>query len=238
MIEAGIYSVILKWGLETLSGVVRDKDPQHIQIILEAIKLRNNIVQKRFEYAWAAAQDVLDLVLELEQELASVIAATPAHENRTERTKAFLAKLNEDFHPAYLRKLKKLRGKFEATNDLFSAYSLEFFAMLSFENVKKLIKANEAEKLADVARLYRQLWDTYSTVMLTLIRVSSSDIRFWVTDVTYSGVAETYARHDRREIEKVFTSGTKGNWALSLEHHVRVTEFWESVGSDTPKTET
>ena len=234
VIEAGLYSVILKWGLDTVSSVIRDKDPQHIQIVLEAIKLRNSIVQKRFEYSWAAAQDVLDLVLELEIDLKKLVDETPAHENRAERTRAFLAKLGEDFHPRFLRRLKKIRGKFEATNDLFSAYSLEFYGFLSLENAKRLIKHSEADRLSDVARLYRQLWDTYATVMMTLIRVSSSDIRFWVTDATYSDIAERYAKHDRAEIEKLFVSKAPVNWALSIEHHVMVAEFWESVQ---PKSE-
>lgn len=230
MAEAGIYGILLKWGLETIAAIVRDKDPNHLEILLEAIKTRNAIVLKRFDYAWSAVQEVNDLLFELDTELTAFVREFKEgiQKAKDRRASRLLARLQDDFHPAYYRKLRKLRCKFEATNDLFSAYSLEFQEMLRIDSVKSIIEPGP-QKVPDVVRTYRHLWDTYSAVMATLVRVSSYDLRFWLADVSYFQLAEKQAQADRKRITRHFLQNEQESWMLSLEDHDQSNAFWELV---------
>ncbi|MFO0946657.1 MAG: hypothetical protein U1D30_12030 [Planctomycetota bacterium] len=227
MLEAGIYSILLKWGLDTITGIAKDKDPNHLGIVIEAIRTRNAIVLKRFEYAWSVVQEINDLLEKLEQDLL-VIVEDKGSDTAGPRFKPFIDKLQSELHPRYYRKLRKIRNKLEATNDLFSAYSIEFHEMLRFDNVKQVLIAGP-KKVSDAARTYRMLWETFSAVVATLVRVTSYDLRFWLTDVSYFRLAEEQAAADRKTIVDHFLKSKQTSWSLSIEDSQSVNLFWNKV---------
>lgn len=232
MADVGVYGVILRWGLETLSGVLRDKDPSHLQIVVEAMRLRNAIVLRRFEFAWAAAQELVSLAAELDTELAKLITDTGKAHQRPARLRAFIHLLSGDLHPRYYRRLRIVRGKFESTNDLFSAYSLEFMGLLQMETVKNLLKQTQCDAVADAAHLYRRLWENYATTMLSLLRVTSSDIRFWVIDASYFRLALRQASADCRLFQEHLVSGSRRIFSYGIEDPATVRAFWACVDQD------
>ena len=234
MIEAGLYSILVKWGLDSVSGIIRDKDPQNIQILLEAIKTRNALVLKRFDFAWLAAQEVVELNSLVETELSEFIKAIPVSiKSKKDRLNYFIPNLCDGFHPPFHRKLREIRSKFEATNDLFSAYSIEFYEMLRADNLESMLRAPQHKTVSDAARTYRQLWSSYGAVMLTLIRVSSSDLRFWLTDAGYFLIAKQQAKEDRKHIESHFQSGSHESWNISIEDSKAVKHIWKCIEQST-----
>jgi hypothetical protein len=146
-----MYGILLKWGLDSAFTFLRDKDPKNIQILLEAIKTRNALVVKRFEYAWEASQALANFTMDCEEALRSFREAQPDELN----VKDYINKLQHDFHPVQLRRFKKIRGQFEAINDLFSAYTIMCLRMLQWSNVDSILQSQARLGVSDVNRSYR-----------------------------------------------------------------------------------
>lgn len=230
MLESGLYSILLKWGLDTVAGVIRDKDPKHVEIILEAIKTRNAIVLKRFEYAWEVAQEINACLESLEGDLGILLADVRSGPDKHTRAKSLIARLESELHPVYYRRMRKARNKLEATNDLFSAYSIEFCEMLRFDNMRCLLQGGQ-QSVSDIARTYRHVWDTFGAVVATLIRVTSYDLRFWLADVSYFQQAERQAAIDRERLLQHMANREQSSWMLTVEDSKAIDAFWLEVES-------
>ena len=229
MLDIGLYSILLKWGLDSVGQVVRDKDPNHLQILLEAIKTRNALVLRRFDFAWAAAQEIADLVDEVETALAPLLAGFQKVKAKKVGMEGVADHILHTFHPTYYRKLRKARAKLEATNDLFSAYSLEFLEMLRSQRLKELLVSAKCETVSDMSRTYRHIWGVYSTVISLLLRVTSYDLRFWLADISYFEFAHKRANVDRALVEEHLRSNSDRIWTLSIENRKIVDEMWELI---------
>src|ERR1700730_16311802 len=84
----------LNGGLDSAFTFLRDKDPK---ILVEAVKTRNALAVKRFEYAWAACQELANFTMDCEEALQSFRAAQPDEL----KVKDYIKKLRNDFHPVH-----------------------------------------------------------------------------------------------------------------------------------------
>ena len=221
-----MYDIILKWGLETLSGLVRDKDPQHLNLLSEAARLRNAMVLKRFEYAWNVCEEHTAFLAGLEEELRSFES-----EARNESVDETLEALFRRIHLKHIRRFRVLRSRFDATNDLFVAYSLALLQMLRWSNLKPiLVELKEGEPhLADIVRHYFFIWSTTIDIMHALVRLTANDLRFWLSDYSYLQRAHEQAALDGKMLDAVIRghhSSSKGTWQLSLESERGLESFW------------
>lgn len=243
MVSPGFYSILLKWGLDSLTKIIGTHNEREVSVLLEAIKTRNSLVLKRFEYAWEASQNLTKLLDEVEEriqhaknETAKSIENSNNKISAENKLKRFCMVMEEGHHASLYRKLRRIRGRFEATNDLFSAYSTEFSDYLRFDNFKILIDKSSIKNTGEAIRLYRQLWIFYCDIMHTLVRVSSSDLRFWLTDGSYFIEALEIAGTDRSKFESHLISKTDDVWLLSVENPETVEAFWNKVESQTTNT--
>ena len=224
-----MYELLLKWGMENVSGFSKLKASQEHAITLEAIKAKNSLVLKRFDIAWSAHQALVDLVNEVETKLPEFRENSRVTDKTLSGAKKFVGDLSRDFHPLVYRKYQKIRSQFDGANDLFSAYTSEFSQFLHISTLKVIYKQKEIYDRSGIIRIYRGLWTKQTEIIASLIRVSSSDLRFWLTDnpsVTYA------AKWSEKDSEKLWQFLTAESWyeqhfRLSLESPSGLKEYWE-----------
>lgn len=108
-----------------------------------------------------------------------------------------------------------------------------FDALLHLDALVELADARALSKRSDLLWLYRGLWQFYSRTMSSLVRVTSSDLRFWLTDEPYIGSAFEWAEKDRNAA-KAWLSRPVGHgerFFLSLETPQGLADYWQHVDS-------
>lgn len=226
-----MYDLLLQWGLESLRQVTFTKSDQELAVMLEAIRAKNMLVLERFRYGWASCQAVVDLAVSVEEALPSFVKEARETDGSLQATKNFMGDLKAQFHPKFYRKLAKIRCQFDATNDLLAAYSDVFADVLHFGTIGEIAKHKELRASSDLVRLYRGLWSFYSRVMTALVRITSSDLRFWLTDQPYILTAREHADTDWREAKQYLMEpeGRGIRYCLSLEKGDGLDRFWKSI---------
>lgn len=225
-----MYDILLKWGLESLQKVSLDKGKEELAVTLEAIKIRNQFVFSRYQYAFSSCEAMNDLIDKMDEELSQNNSKEHGH------GEGYLDYLEHKFHPTYYRKFQKLRTKFEMTNDLLAGYSLTTASLVRFNKIKSLCKKNKCVSQSDINDLYRHLWHHYSGLMNVLVRVASNDMRFWLTDSPYVVEAQKMAKIELKLFEKFFTSGVRSSYLTLLENANNVEIFWNGKYDDIEST--
>jgi len=226
-----MYELLLKWGLDSLPKLVGDRDRSQTAILLEAIKTKNILIQERYKYAWEVYRDVLALTLEIENSLEEYSSNSPSTENTKKTAWKLLGNLKTNFHPTYYRKMKKLRSNFECTNDLMSSYTRWLLEITNFQFFEELCEKQQYYTASSIFRSYRGLWTFYSEMLGSLIRVTSSDLRFWLTDKPYVEKADLIAQEELKLVKEFLLERE----VRSLRFHLQiVTEeglyrFWEKI---------
>jgi hypothetical protein len=188
-----MYELLLSWGLESLTKLVMSEDDKDVTILLEAIRAKNTLVVERFKYAWEASQEIVGLAIQVDAELEEFRVNAPQTDGTLDATKKFMGALRGDFHPKHYRYLKKLRSRFESTSDVLSAYSIKMADIIHFSMVEKISIEKQLRASSDILRTYRGLWTLYSEILTKLIRLTSNDLRFWLTDTPHVNIAEDWA---------------------------------------------
>ena len=136
-----------------------------------------------------------------------------------------------DFHSEYARKLKKVRSSYDSTNDLFSAYSFVFSDLLHLDEIVKIAENRSFTKRSEFLWVYRGLWQFYSKLMSALVRITSSDLRFWLTDEPYIAEAYAWAEKDYQNAIKWLSSNERvhSKYSLSLETTEGLEQFWNTI---------
>lgn len=223
-----MYELLLKWGLETLQKASLGKSDQELSVMLEAIRTKNRIVIERFKFSREAALRVNSLAMTVEQELATLRTELIAS---SESLSVNL--LAADFHPPRYRELSKIRSEFDTTNDLLTAYSRKLSEILHIETIRKITKSADLSQGSEIARLYRGLWTTYASLLSSLVRVASADLRFWLVDEPYLAIAEAHAESDLRNLIDWLIDAegfaSRSHFTLSLETACGLRAFWEAL---------
>ncbi|EAR20799.1 hypothetical protein [Nitrococcus mobilis] len=226
-----MYDLLLKWGLESLSKATLNRSEQELSVMLEAIRAKNTLVAERFRFAWNTSQSIIGVALEVEEVQEELKNAIQDYQWKTKTGRSKILWQLQEFHARYARKLKKVRCSYDATNDLLSAYSSVFDSLLHLDLLSEFADARGLTKRSDVLWLYRGLWQFYARVMSSLVRVTSSDLRFWLTDEPYIAAAFIWATKDL-DAAKAWLSRPVGHgqrFFLSLETPGGLVDFWSFV---------
>jgi hypothetical protein len=145
----------------------------------------------------------------------------------------FFSKLKYEFHPVYYREYRKIRTKFDLTNDLLSGYSIALSGWINIDTFENICNKRNETKPSSIVRLYRHWWLFLLSTLSRLLRLSTSDIRFWLTDLPYTEKAINWAReNDILLLEKRFTEFNDDKHAVfypSLETKEGISTFWKIV---------
>ncbi len=226
-----MYELLLKWGLDNLTKFAGIEGTHELEVIREAIKTKNAIIIERYKKCWALYEKLLDLTIEVDSELNQFLLNTKETDGTRKSARVFIGKLKTEFHPKFYRKLLKLRSSFDGTNDLVSAYTFVFSDIINIETLEKIIKSKKEKGKNSrnyICRLYRGLWTKYCEIVAVLLRVTSSDLRFWVADTPYVYHADEWAKVDRDLAIKFFISNSwEGKrFHISLEKRKGLDRFW------------
>lgn len=227
-----MYELLLKWGLDTLQKSTIEKSGQDLTVMLEAIRVKNQIVVERFKYGREASIRCIALAIQLESALEEYRTSLNYQTDGTiGSARKFAEDLVYNLHPGHFRELSKVRNEFDTTNDLLAVYSRELIHGLHADTILKIIEKKQLSKGSDIARLYRGLWTMYTSLMSTLVRVTSSDLRFWLVDEPYIEVAQLHAEQDFQSLFDwlVMPEGHGDHFRLSLEKPSGLKRFWEDV---------
>lgn len=226
-----MYELLLKWGLDSLTKFSGTKGQHELSILLEAIKTKNTLIIERYKQTWALNEKLSDLIIELEVELDLFANESIETDGTWKSARQFIGKLKSDFHPAYYRKLVKLRVGFEGTNDILSAYTYTFLNIVNLDNLFTVCKSKKIYSRGEICRSYRGLWTKYGEVVSSIIRITSGDLRFWVTDIPYIQHADNWAEYDLQLLQRFISANNWGNNRLhiSLESKRGLDKFWHEL---------
>lgn len=221
-----MYEIILKWGLDTLRAAKSGTSDQEFRVMLEAIKTKNQLVTQRFQFAWDAGQDIVDLSVQVEETMSSFDALdTDGSEIAATR---LLGSIRSDFHPPHYRQLRKARSRLDATNDILSLYSDVFVDLVHWDTIEEIIRAKDIRGRSGIRRTYRGLWTFYAQTVMRLLRLSASDLRFWLVDSPHIDAAEAFAKSDfNRAVAWLKSSERIGqSFRLQIETPEGLSAFW------------
>lgn len=223
-----MYELLLKWGLDSLSKFAGIKGKYELDVIQEAIRTKNSIIIERYKKCWELYEDLVDLTLDIEKDLETFVKNTEETDGTWKSARKFIGTLRADFHPAYYRRFLKIRCTFEGTNDLISSYTFVFSEITNIDTLVAIAKKKKIYSRGDICRLYRGLWTKYSEIVAILLRVTSCDLRFWVTDTPYVRHTDEWAKTDLALTLKFFNSASWQGQRLhiSLETGKGLDRFW------------
>lgn len=221
-----MYEQILKWSVETLTSFAKSKGEQQAAIIMEAVKLKNDLISERFKTTCAIADKISLLCTQIDPEQEPWRSTQSGDEKKT--LAQFRQYLKDDYHKANYRQLKSIRSGLEVSNDLIAAYSKVMIELLGFGKIELIIKTRGSQRIGEYARNYRNLWILYSEIIFRLIRITSGDIRFWATDKPYTELAEEFARNDLESLTTFLrtTKASHNQPCLFIDRAEGLNEFW------------
>lgn len=226
-----MYEILFKWGLETFREAVGDASKEQLAFALEAVKAKNAMVQRRFEVAVAACSDLIALSNRIDSELKGrQQAAQEAPDD--ERYARFIGSVRNELHPSFLREYRKLKGKFIVSNDLLAGYALVTTEIVQYRQFEAIAKAIGCNRVSQAASLYRALWEHLVHLLTTLVRLSSSDVRFWLTDTPYMQTAELFAARELVLARAFFCGASHGYYRCLLEEPANLEKFWANSTLD------
>jgi hypothetical protein len=116
----------------------------------------------------------------------------------------------------------------ESTNELLSTYAMALTELLHFETLRDLFKDAGCQSSSDVRRVYRRTWSLGASVAMTLMRITSNDLRFWLNETPHAALATSWATRDLQRM-KAYASATgmkQAVFELTLEEDGAVERFW------------
>lgn len=223
--------MLLKWGLDNLSKFTGTKGEHELSIILEAIKTKNSLIIERYKKSWDLYENLSELIFQLEEELDTFSRESPDTDGSWTSARKLMGNLKGEFHPKYYRKLIKLRAGFEGTNDMLAGYTRLLLELLKFDFLVSICKSNKIHSRGEIFRTYRWLWTKYGETTASIIRITSGDLRFWITEIPYIEHVDKWAEHDLNKLKKTFkvSNMERELTRLSVENKRGLDKFWYSL---------
>lgn len=225
-----MYEVLLKWGMDSLSKFTGIKGEHELSIIREAISTKNSIILERYKECWKQYDALANLCVEVDEELEKFLNEAMETNGTEKSARAFIqGDLANKFHPKFYRKAIKIRSKFDGGNDLISSYSVVFIELINIETLVAICKSKRSTSRSEICRIYRGLWTKYAEIIAIVLRASSSDLRFWATDIPYVQHTDQWAHLDYEKILRGFRSSSwsaRNRNYIALESKKGVDRFW------------
>lgn len=194
--------------------------------LLETHKVENLLLSKRYDSSIAACQELHALVAEINTDIADL---------QPKQGQAFLETLLSEFHPKYRRQFQFIRARFEASNDIFSSYSLQLDTLTHPDVLREFAALLDKQSPSNLRRMYRKVWVTVSESLTSLVRVCA-DARYWEPNKNYGARADAWAAHDCDRIRAFLiqcvspeTKDIPNIFYLSLEEDDGMDRFWKEL---------
>lgn len=226
-----MYEKLLEWSVDALKQALGAASEHEMAVIMEAVKTKNEMVVKRFEIAHNACEQILKLQFSLEKDLSDFQNNFDPPKNKS-APNSYSGKLKREFHPEFYRQYRNIRSQFDTTTDLLSGYSMALSDWLHFDKFEEILEESECKTVSDVTRIYRMYWNFVSSTLRRLLRVTSNDLRFWLTDDPYIQYSVEWARkEDIPALKRFFVEDAQGKdiFYTSLENKEKVSEFWHGI---------
>jgi hypothetical protein len=220
-----MYEILFKWGLDTFREALGNASKEELAFTLEAVKAKNAMVQRRFEVAVTACSDLIALSNRIDAELKSKQEAV-RDAPEAERYTRFIGAVRNELHPSFLREYRKLKGKFIVSNDLLAGYALVTTEIVQYRQFEAIAKSLGCQRVSQAASLYRALWEHLVHLLTTMVRLTSSDMRFWLTDSPYMQTAELFAAYELGLARSFFSGADHRYYRCLLEDPGNLEKFW------------
>ena len=237
-----MYEKILEWGVNTLTSSALEKGKHEQNLILEAIKTKNILIVKRFEYAWTNCTELMEIFIEQDIKYRKCESDLKSNHNGKLSSEELLKVIKNELHPPFFGKLSHYRGRFEATNELLSSYTIEIFNALSFATFENLVREYKEKRnkdnasLSDIRFIYTNLLNLSLSSLSSLLRISSNDLRFWASEISYNEICDKFAKEDIKKMCEYIVSTTGPEiFFLSIEREVGLEDLWKEVSKQRTK---
>ena len=216
-----IWYYVLKPTIEKLIGHAFDED-------LEEKRIEGVLIEKRYETALSAANDLAQMFSEIVEELDEL-------KNSEDHRRQPKDSLMNQLHEEYRRKYRIIRSRFELTNDLLSRYSILFDQILHPDSIKSIWKdSHELTSPSDYRYAYRTIWSVVLASLNSVLRVGSH-FKFWDPIESYGSLAEEWANRDRDHVRSYlieqFSVRPRPDYVfqLRIEESTTLNEFLEGL---------
>ena len=224
-----MYEILIKWGLDTLKSLAGDELKHQDSLVIEAIRTKNSLVKERFNIAQETILEFQELTVELERELQSFQDKFLSKTDGEDFSK-YLGRLKRNFHPKFYRKFRKIRTRLGMTNDALSGYSLALIRLVNISFVEEIAEEKKLKNPSDISRTYRMSWTFLLSTLTALLRITTNDLRFWLTDKSYSEKAYNWAiEYEIPAIKKFLIDDNKGKtvYFITLTNSDNLEKFWK-----------
>lgn len=244
-----MYEIILKWGLDTITTLTKSKaeneassvvgtEKQKNAIVLETIRAKNALVMERFKHAKEACNDIVALIDDIDKTMADWEAARTDREaepgdrsNKHPSREIIIDDVFYTYHSSFYRRFRTIRSKFEGSNDLLAAYSLVFLRLIDRKTVERLCIRTNSYTARSISACYKRSWSLLADVLTRLVRIGSTDPRYWLSDYPYACHIIDWAAGDCDSASD-WLSENKAETAyfmISLEKPGELDALWQKV---------
>ena len=209
-------------GSSIITIIVNRKLQHHYDLLREKWKIRNVLVEKRYDSAVSA----LNSLSRLNQILVADLKKFEIPNDTSP-----VNKILQSFHPQYRAEFRAITSQLETVNDLFSVYRLSFDGLLHPKSLKKLLdNVRNPGNISDCKQAYRAIWQMVFDSLHAVLRVAQL-YEFWIAESNYGKKAEEWAKFDERKFKDHFVhqyqdaSSTAFVFTLSIEELNNFKEF-------------
>ena len=220
-----MYDIILKWGMEFVTDQLVEKSKHAQAIILETIKIKNELVHERFKHCLEACNEITTLIQDIDEKLCEWEIRKPNGD---------LSEIIDLYHLGFFRRYRRIRTFFEGGNDLVAAYSLTFSELISEEKIDDLCRITESHgNRQNISMCYKRSWTLLADVIVRLMRLTATDPRFWLNDTSYMCHVLERSKDDFKRAHKWLANEGRGEdtlyFPLSLENPGELNKLWKEL---------
>lgn len=214
-------------GSSLITIFMNRKLQHHYDRLLEKLKIRNVLIEKRYDGAAFALRSLS----RLNQELAAGLRKFEIPNDTSP-----VDKILQGFHPRYRAKFRAITSQLETANDLLSVYRLSFDGLLHPKPLKELLdNVKNQRNISDCKQAYRAIWQMVFDNLNAVLRVAEL-AEFWIAESNYRKKAEEWAKLDEKNFKNHFihqfqdASSTALVLTLSIEHLNNFKDFLDGPG--------
>ena len=225
-----MYDILLKWGLETLKDVLSKEDEKTFSILKSAVDTKNKLVEKRFQLAVKACESLVCLNEKIDIDLSNFEKKTAIVKGTNSSFKDDQKKILELKGKEHFNEYKRIRTLLEGANDLLAVYSIRFSELLQLNKIELLCESMDTCSSDNIIECYRESWGMVADVIARLIRLTSTDLRFWLCDHPYAWAAAEQVENDCAIAKEFLISNKRDKYfELEVEKPEGMEKLWQQI---------